>query len=364
MLTRLFLLAVAGTAAARSCKAKCGSQIGLVSGNGPDLFIEYDGTTLNVPQQCRQQTCDQIQDAATASHSLLQSEHDDLKGSHQLLEGSHQDLQKSHQALQAKQQDFATKQDLQALLQDFATNQAKLQDFATKQAVENTALHALVKGLRAELGALKAVHSADQTALSDDLDGLETAFQSADAALQQSIAAVSDTAGSSAAPLVHMRAGYYADGGPGRDWRVDTQSNAAYIDYTQCFDRAGTIESIRFYSGRANQKGHRFQLYRRAGQDQYKCVRQTEEISTPFKGGVQTFVPAGGMAVLPGDCVGWQHSGMGTVKYCQHHDSKCGGLTTVLWRMGTVSDQETATFRAMYQTRKYDYTIDWQPTSV
>ena len=95
------LLALASTggadAAAHQCKAKCGSQIGLVSAHGPDLFIEYDGTTVTVPQQCRQETCGQIQtalDAALASHASLASDHGDLKGSHQQLESKYEDLLK------------------------------------------------------------------------------------------------------------------------------------------------------------------------------------------------------------------------------------------------------------------------------
>jgi len=174
--------------------------------------------------------------------------------------------------------------------------------------------------------------------------------------------------------LRHMREGYGAYHNAAMTKRVDSQANAAYIDYTQCFDRAGTIESIRFYSGRANQAGHRFQLYRRVGQHQYKVVRETAEITTQFQDGVQTFVPTGGMEARPGDCVGWQHSGMGTVKFCQsgeqayensHLRYRCEqhGATKVLWRHGLVNDQETADFTQVV-TRRYAYTIDWQPTKM
>jgi len=230
--------------------------------------------------------------------------------------------------------------------------------------------------MRTELNALKATHSADQHAVDGDLDDLEAAFASADTALQHSVSAVSKMAGPPGAPLQHMRSGFYNIGKLYRP-HVESQTNTAYVDYTQCFDRAGTIESIRFYSGRANQAGHRFQLYRRVGQHQYKVVRETAEISTPFQDGVQTFVPAGGMEVQPGDCVGWQHSGMGTVKYCQtgdrittgryehhpHYRCENHGATKVLWRHGLVNDQETADFTQV-ATRRYAYTIDWQPTKM
>ena len=52
-------LSLAG--AASTCKARCGTQVGFTSGGGPDLFISYDGTTLSVPQTCREERCGVIE---------------------------------------------------------------------------------------------------------------------------------------------------------------------------------------------------------------------------------------------------------------------------------------------------------------
>jgi hypothetical protein len=43
------------------CTARCGSQVGFIDERGPDLFISYDGTTLDVPQQCRAERCGVIE---------------------------------------------------------------------------------------------------------------------------------------------------------------------------------------------------------------------------------------------------------------------------------------------------------------
>lgn len=66
----LLVLVVVGTAgAARTCKARCGSQIGFLSNKGPDLMIEYDGSTLTVPQHCREETCTTLHLALAAQEA-------------------------------------------------------------------------------------------------------------------------------------------------------------------------------------------------------------------------------------------------------------------------------------------------------
>ena len=48
------------------CTARCGSEVGFIDGRGPDLFISYDGTTLTVPQHCREDTCTTLTKALAA----------------------------------------------------------------------------------------------------------------------------------------------------------------------------------------------------------------------------------------------------------------------------------------------------------
>jgi len=44
-------------AAAEICGARCGSEVGFTSSNGPELSISYDGARLTVPQHCREEDC-------------------------------------------------------------------------------------------------------------------------------------------------------------------------------------------------------------------------------------------------------------------------------------------------------------------
>jgi hypothetical protein len=61
------------------CSAQCGSEIGFVSSQGPELLIKYDGKQLHVPQHCRSEVCSELtsdsaalkaQVAGTASSQL------------------------------------------------------------------------------------------------------------------------------------------------------------------------------------------------------------------------------------------------------------------------------------------------------
>lgn len=63
-------------AADPECSAQCGSEIGFVSSQGPELLIKYDGETLTVPQHCRESDCTANAQAVTelrAENAALQS---------------------------------------------------------------------------------------------------------------------------------------------------------------------------------------------------------------------------------------------------------------------------------------------------
>ena len=54
-------------AAEAQCSARCGSEVGFTSSNGPDMFLSYDGARLTVPGYCRQASCDASEDKIAAS---------------------------------------------------------------------------------------------------------------------------------------------------------------------------------------------------------------------------------------------------------------------------------------------------------
>ena len=50
-------VSLAAAADPPKCSARCGSEIGFVSLQGPELLISYDGDKLTVPQHCREEDC-------------------------------------------------------------------------------------------------------------------------------------------------------------------------------------------------------------------------------------------------------------------------------------------------------------------
>jgi len=56
----LALGASLAAAADPECSAQCGSEIGFVSSQGPELLIKYDGKQLHVPQHCRSEVCSKL----------------------------------------------------------------------------------------------------------------------------------------------------------------------------------------------------------------------------------------------------------------------------------------------------------------
>jgi hypothetical protein len=57
----LLAASLSSAAAEVQCAARCGSEVGFTSSNGPEVAISYDGATLTVPQQCREERCGAIE---------------------------------------------------------------------------------------------------------------------------------------------------------------------------------------------------------------------------------------------------------------------------------------------------------------
>ena len=157
MRSALLALATGATAVAAgaTCAARCGTEVGFVSPGSPDLFIKYDGVTLDVPHQCKELTCSQIQadlraaTAATAAASAANA-----------ATGA------------ANAAGFTACQAQGALLA------AQLASTDSALAILNARFDALEKKHTADLAALDAKHSADVAALA----ALKTASAAADAA--------------------------------------------------------------------------------------------------------------------------------------------------------------------------------------
>ena len=169
--TTLALGVSLAAAADPECSAQCGSEIGFVSSQGPELLIKYDGKQLHVPQHCRSEVCSELaSDSASLEADVLRVK-DDV-GEMAAIEAG-----------------------LVAGEATLFQNQAALQAFAASQAAENGALRKLIASLTARLGAVESTHAADHRALDGELGDLEVAYQAADDALQASVDAVAKMPG-------------------------------------------------------------------------------------------------------------------------------------------------------------------------
>ena len=79
------LVATTGYAADPECSAQCGSEIGFVSSQGPELIVSYDGTELHVPGYCKLAQCG----ALTAELSSLKAANAALEQRLAALEHAH-----------------------------------------------------------------------------------------------------------------------------------------------------------------------------------------------------------------------------------------------------------------------------------
>ena len=85
-------------AAAEICGARCGSEVGFTSSNGPELSISYDGAKLLVPQQCREERCGAIEAQLTGVNQELSSLRAELGEMRQMQAGHIARLEEQHRA--------------------------------------------------------------------------------------------------------------------------------------------------------------------------------------------------------------------------------------------------------------------------
>lgn len=69
----LALVLAMGDAADPECSAQCGSEIGFVSSQGPELIVSYDGTELHVPGYCKLAQCGVLEQNAAQLKSGQQN---------------------------------------------------------------------------------------------------------------------------------------------------------------------------------------------------------------------------------------------------------------------------------------------------
>ena len=143
-------------AADPECSAQCGSEIGFVSSQGPELLIKYDGKQLHVPQHCRSEVCS----ALTSDSAALKAQVTPLKAQVAGLAATSQSAASSQLAVNAA---------LRTLLADQA---------------------ALIEELSARLATVAAVQQQDAARHEEQLAAVKRDTASADAALHAAVGAV------------------------------------------------------------------------------------------------------------------------------------------------------------------------------
>jgi hypothetical protein len=69
--------------------AVASSELKMTGENGKSVGVTFDGTTLTVPQHCRQDTCDSLANEAAADKLIIKGLLDQLSKSHPCRDGSH-----------------------------------------------------------------------------------------------------------------------------------------------------------------------------------------------------------------------------------------------------------------------------------
>jgi hypothetical protein len=134
------------------CSAQCGSEIGFVSSQGPELLIKYDGKQLHVPQHCRSEVCSEL----TSDSAALKAQVAVLESAAATSQG-------------AASSQLAVNAALRTLLADQA---------------------ALIEELSARLATVAAVQQQDTARHEEQIAAVKRDTASADAALHAAVGAV------------------------------------------------------------------------------------------------------------------------------------------------------------------------------
>jgi len=130
----------------------------------------------------------------------------------------------------------------------------------------------------------------------------------------------------------------------------DGASNIQFVDTSKCFADSGEVTAVSVWVARTGQSGQRMQIYRPAGGNTYTLVSQTESLQYPNQG-KQRRVLTTPLAFLEGDCVGWAHTGQGTI------DFNNGG-NNVRWKYGIQAVGSTINFDEG-GSRTYSYELEF-----
>jgi len=129
-----------------------------------------------------------------------------------------------------------------------------------------------------------------------------------------------DRIGNCATPAFYGNNGHSSEGTP------DGASAIQFIDIgSGPMTGSGTLNSVTYWTARANQAGMKFQIYRPVSGNVYHLVSESEALAS--SGGITQHNLATPLAYLPGDYLGWVHTGQGTFPF-----TGAGG--NVRWRYG------------------------------
>jgi len=155
--------------------------------------------------------------------------------------------------------------------------------------------------------------------------------------------------------VVHTKGDEPANnGGP-----ADGASSIQFIDLgAGAFAQNGHLTAVSFYVARANQAGHKLQIYRHSHGDHYELIAESPPIISPNSDTVQREVFVTPIQFRAGDFFGWSHVDRGTVPFV-------GGdavTNVVRWRYGLESIGAQVNFNGV-GGRSYAYQVEYTQAS-
>ena len=130
----------------------------------------------------------------------------------------------------------------------------------------------------------------------------------------------------------------------------DTSQEIQFVDTSRCFTVSGEVTAVSVWVARTSQQGQKMQIYRPADGNEYQLVSETESLDYPDEGR-QRRVLKTPLGFLKGDCVGWAHTGQGTI------DFSYGG-NDVRWKYGIEDVGSTILFDGG-SSRTYSYELEY-----
>lgn len=147
--------------------------------------------------------------------------------------------------------------------------------------------------------------------------------------------------------VVHAKGNEVANNGV-----PDGANSIQFIDLgAGAFDQNGHMTSVSFYVARANQAGHRLQIYRPLHANHFELIAESPPIISPVADVVQREVFVTPIQFKAGDFYGWSHTDRGIVPFT-------GGQNDVRWRYGLENVGSHVNFNGQ-GGRVYAYQIEF-----